>query len=60
MQGLPDITFWQWSRKLTIRLDIDGVHGIPNVYRRAMRFVLSAVFWVAKTKLRALYQRNGF
>ena len=53
--GTAGITFWQWSKKLTVRLGDDGVHGVPNVYRRAPRFVLSGIMWVAKTKLQHFY-----
>lgn len=55
LYGNAGITFWQWSRKLTVRLCADGVHGFPNVYRRAVRFVLSAVLWVSKTKMRRFF-----
>lgn len=51
LKGRKDVTFWQWSKKLTIKLSSDGVHGIPRVYERAVRYVASAVFWVTKTKL---------
>ena len=55
LRGDRHVTFWQWSRKLTIRLSYDGVHGLPVVYMRAIRYVLAPVLWVSKTKLRSMY-----
>ena len=54
LYGNPGITFWQLSKKLTVKLSLDGVHCIPRTYARSARYILSAVVWVAKTKCLSL------
>lgn len=42
------ILFWNWSRKLKVRIGADRVHLVQNSYRRALKYLASPMLYVLK------------
>jgi lysophospholipase L1-like esterase len=49
-RGHPSITYWQWDKRQSWR-NSDGVHLLDNGYRRAVRYLSSAILWAIHHRL---------
>lgn len=49
--GNPGVVFWEWDRRLPTRT-FDGVHLLPNGYRRSVNYLFAMIKWAINNRLR--------